>query len=148
MEGNVDREKTIARLKRYGAIYAAAVVAVVVLANLGWVPGSGEPGQGLFQHPYRLSMSVITVILASSLGAWSAGFGIFRGGWMSGLAALFIGGILTGVALEFTPYILYPDDQYSVAFLWLMSGAPVGMIAWGAFTFDARMTGDPGAVAA
>ncbi len=138
----------MARLKRYGTMYAGAVVAVVILANLGWVPGSGEPGQGLFQHPYRLSMGVVTVILASSLGAWSAAFGILRGGWMYGLAALFVGGILTGVALEFTPYILYPDDQYSVAFLWLISGAPMGMIAWGAFTCGARMTGDTGAVAA
>ena len=144
----MDRERTRARLKRYGAIYIGAVVAVVVLANLGWVPGSGEPGQGLFQHPYRLSMGVVTVILASSLGALSAGFGILRGGWTYGLAALFVGGILTGVALEFAPYILYPDDQYSVAFLWLISGAPMGMIAWGAFTFGAGMSGDPGAVAA
>ena len=144
----MDRGRTTARLKRDGAIYAGAVVAVVVLANLGWVPGSGEPGQGLFQHPYRLSMGVTTVILASSLGAWSAAFGTLRGGWMYGLAALLVGGILTGVALEFTPYILYPDDQYSVAFLWLISGAPMGMIAWGAFTFGAGMSGDPGAVAA
>ena len=118
----MDRERTMARLKRYGALYAGAVVAVVALANLGWIPGRGEPGQGLFQHPYRLSMH--------------------------GLVALFVGGVLTGVALEFTPYILYPDDQYSVAFLWLISGAPIGMIAWGAFTFGARVTGDPGTVAA
>ena len=144
----MDRERTRAGLKRYGAIYAGVVVAVVVLANLGWVPGSGEPGQGLLQHPYRLSMGVVTVILASSLGAWSAAFGTLRGGRMYGLAALLVGGILTGVALEFTPYILYPDDQYSVAFLWLISGAPMGMIAWGAFTFRAGMSGDPGAVAA
>ncbi len=93
-------------------------------------------------------MGVVSVVLASSLGMWSAAFGSLRESWMHGLVALFVGGVLTGVALEFTPYILYPDDQCSVAFPWLISGAPIGMIAWGAFTFSARMTGDPGTVAA
>ena len=142
------QEMTLARLKRYGAIYAGVVVAVVALASLGWIPGSGEPGQGLFQHPYRLSMGVVIVVLASSLGMWSAAFGNLRVTWMHGLVALFVGGVLTGVALEFAPYILYPDDQYSVAFLWVISGAPIGVIAWGAFAYGTRMTGDPGAVTA
>ena len=144
----MDRETTLARLKRYGGVYAGVVVAIVVLANLGWIPGSGEPGQGLFQHPYRLSMGVVIVGLAASLGMWSAAFGTIRGNWMHGLVALFVGGVLTGVALELAPYILYPDDQYSVAFVWVISGAPLGVVSWGAFAFGTKMTGDRGAVVA
>ncbi len=137
---------TEAQLKRYGAVYVATVTGVVLLANLGWFPGTREAAQGL-THPYRLAMAVTVVMFSSSLGVLSAALGTLRSNWVAGLAALVAGGLLTGVALEFTPYVMYPDDQYSVAFMWVLTGAPMGLIAWVAFTIGSTMPGRGDAVA-
>ncbi len=135
---------TQAQLKRYGSAYVIAVAVVVICANLGWIPGTRQAAQGLFTHPYRCTMGGIVVTLAVSLGAWSWALGTLRGKWVHGLAALIMGGFLTGVALEFTPYILYPDDKYSVAFMWMISGAPIGFIAWAVCAVGARAGGSGG----
>ena len=52
------------------------------------------------------------------------------GGWHLGLAALIVGGMVTGTILAFAPSILYPNDQYPVTFSWVMAGAPVGFASW------------------
>ncbi len=120
------------RWVRAGAGYIGVVIAVVMLAWVGLFPGTGErfPGDPTFGHPYRVSMSAVVLSLAIGLGALCAWIGSSAQSWMIGLATLLLGGIVTGSLLNFAPWILYPNDQYPVAFMWLIGGAPTGFLSW------------------
>jgi len=134
--GNLD-----SRVTRAAAIYLGAVVLVVIAAQLGVFPGSLDvpvETNGAFSHPYRLAMVGVVLLLAVSLGALTAWAGEMLGGWHLGLAALIVGGMVTGTILAFAPSILYPDDQYPVTFSWVMAGAPVGFASWLACTAALR----------
>jgi len=134
--GNLD-----SRLVRAAAIYVGVVVLVVIAAQLGVFPGGFEPpadGNSAFDHPYRIAMVGIVLLLAVSLGTLTAWSGEVLGGWHLGLAALIVGGMATGTILAFAPSILYPDDQYPVTFSWVMLGAPVGFASWLACTMALR----------
>ncbi len=112
--------------------YFGLLVVVLALAHGGVMPGVGGtyPATSVFAHPYRISMATAVVALAALLGAAAAIEGRARGGWAAGLAMLLAGGLLTGLALETTPWILYPGDRYSAAFMWLLAGAPIGFVTW------------------
>lgn len=134
--GNLD-----SRVTRAAAIYVVVVVLVVIAAQVGVFPGSLDRPDGansVFGHPYRLAMVGIVVLLALSLGALTAWAGGVLGGWHLGLAALIVGGMVTGTILAFAPAILYPNDQYPVTFSWVMAGAPVGFASWLACTMALR----------
>jgi hypothetical protein len=124
--GNLDP-----RLIRATGSYVALVALVVVVAQLGLIPGVGEISEGgSFAHPYRLAMVSAVLAFAVFLGALSAWAGAVLGGWHLGLAALIVGGVVTGGVLTFAPSILYPNDQYPVTFSWVMLGAPVAFATW------------------
>ncbi len=134
--GNLD-----SRVPRAAAIYVVVVILVVIAAQFGVFPGSLDrpvETNGAFSHPYRLAMVGIVVLLALSLGALTAWAGGVLGGWHLGLAALIVGGMVTGTILAFAPAILYPNDQYPVTFSWVMAGAPVGFASWLACTMALR----------
>ena len=78
------------------------------------------------------------VLLAVVLGALTAWVGEALGGWHLGLAALIVGGMVTGTILAFAPSILYSNDQYPVTFSWVMAGAPIGFTTWLACTVALR----------
>lgn len=117
-------------LRRTALIYLALVLGVVIASRIGLWPGVGQEGEGFFDHPYRMSMMGVTLTLAVFIGLWSGVFGAVRENIWVGLAVLFAGGAATGVLLWLTPWILYPGDRYSVAMMWLLTGAPVGVVAW------------------
>ena len=134
--GNLD-----SRVTRAASGYVGFVVLVVIAAQFGAFPGSLERSvevNGAFSHPYRLAMVGIVLLLAVSLGALTAWVGGVLGGWHLGLAALIVGGMVTGALLAFAPSILYPNDQYPVTFSWVMAGAPVGFASWLACTMALR----------
>lgn len=134
--GNLDP-----RLIRAAAIYVGVVVLVVIAAQLGVFPGSLDrpmETNGAFSHPYRLAIVGVVLLLAVGLGALTAWVGQVLGGWHLGLAALIVGGMVTGTILAFAPSILYPNDQYPVTFSWVMAGAPVGFASWLACTVALR----------
>ena len=118
-------------------LYAVLLLLVVIAPRIGLMPGVGEafPGSPLFAHPYRVSLAASVVVLASFLGWLTARIGAGHGSWLVGLGLLVAGGVLSGLALETTPWILYPGDRYSAAFMWLMLGAPVGLLTWLAATW-------------
>ena len=117
---------------RASAGYIGVVIVVVMVAWAGLLPGTGErfPGDPMFAHPYRISMAAVVLTLAIGLGALCAWIGASAQSWTIGLAALLLGGIVTGALLNFAPWSLYPNDQYPVAFMWLLAGAPAGFISW------------------
>ncbi len=125
------------RQRQTAIAYLVALVAVIVAGWLGIIPGAGEayPGQPLTTHPYRVAMAGIVVVLAAWLGLGVARIPPAIGGPVMGLGLLLLGGIATGGALAFAPYVLYPGDQYPVTFMWLLLGAPVGFVAWAIATF-------------
>lgn len=134
--GNLDP-----RVIRAAVVYVVVVMIVVAAAQFGAFPGSLErppAGAGVFSHPYRLAMLSMVVLLAVGLGSLAAWAGEVLGGWHLGLAALIVGGVVTGMLLAFAPSILYPDDQYPVTFSWVMAGAPVGFASWIACTTAMR----------
>ncbi len=138
-------------LVRTGFGYVVILVALVAAARLGLLPGSGEVLEGghrLVAQPYRLAMGVGLVFLALYLGAWAALLGVARRSWPRGLAALVAGGVATGLSLSLAPWFLYPNDQYPVTFMWLLGGAPVGLITWIAVTLAWRRGGGGGRVVA
>ena len=115
------------------------VAAVVAVARVGLFPGTGEAFEGaLFHHPYRLSMAVTGGVLALGLGTAAGWFGVRRKSLLLGVAVLAAGGVATGVALSFSPPVLYPGDRYPVSFGWLVGGAPVAGAAWLAATLLLR----------
>ena len=127
--GNLDT-----RIYRFAIGYFALAAVAVLVARLGLFPGTGEafPGDPTLGHPYRLSMGVVIAVLAIGLGALTAWAGAVAGNWTVGLGALVVGGVVTGALLGLAPWIYYPDDQYPVAFMWLMAGAPMGLASWAA----------------
>lgn len=129
-------------LVRTALAYATVALLVVVAGNSGWIPGAEEAHPGLLEHPYRLTLLTVSVVLALSLGLWSAAFGTLRGSWKQGLAALVAGGLFTGAAFSLAPWILYPNDQYSPAFTWVVVGAPLALLTWGAATFGPALGSD------
>lgn len=120
------------RWVRASAGYIGVVIVVVMVAWAGLLPGAGErsPGDSILGHPYRVSMAAVVLLLAIGLGALCAWIGSSAHSWMIGLAALLLGGIVTGGLLNLAPWILYPNDQYPVAFMWLLAGAPAGFLSW------------------
>ena len=130
--------------KLFGADLSNVILfqAKLVAANLGLFPGTGEPGGSLMQHPYRLSMAIVGLGLATYLGVWSARLGGRTGNWLLGLALLAGSGVITGVALAFVPSILFPNDQYPVTFGWTIAGGPVGLLSWLAVTVADRLRGE------
>ncbi len=120
------------RWVRAGAVYVGVVVVVVMVAWVGLFPGTGErfPSDPPYGHPYRVSMAAVVLTLAVALGGLCAWIGSSAHSWMMGLAALLLGGIVTGAFLGMAPWILYPNDQYPVAFMWLVAGAPAGFLSW------------------
>ncbi|NKB89367.1 MAG: hypothetical protein GKS06_14200 [Acidobacteria bacterium] len=127
--GNLDP-----RLTRSLAIYLGLLAAVVLAAQLGVVPGSHDrpanDAAGLFGHPYRLAMVAVVVAFAIGLGTLAAWAGVALRAWHLGLAALIVGGVVTGGVLAFAPYILFTQDQYPVTFSWVLLGAPIGFLTW------------------
>lgn len=127
--GNLDP-----RVTRAAGIYFGLIVLIVIGAQLGVVPGTFDrpllDGGGPSAHPYQLAMRATVLLLAVALGALTAWAGEVLGGWHLGLAALLVGGMVTGTALAFAPSILFPNDQYPVTFSWLVMGAPVGFASW------------------
>lgn len=109
--------------------YGLAVATVVLVARAGLFPGAGEAHSPV-GHPYRLSMAVAGGALAVLLGVAAGWIGIRRRSRLAGVAALAGGGLATGVALSFAPFVLYPGDQYPVSFGWLVGGAPLAAGAW------------------
>ncbi|HJO04370.1 MAG TPA: hypothetical protein QGG47_10385 [Acidobacteriota bacterium] len=75
-------------------------------------------------------MAVVVLTLAIGLGGLCAWIGSSAHSWVIGLAALLLGGVVTGALLGLAPWILYPDDRYPVAFMWLLAGAPIGFLSW------------------
>ena len=119
--------------------YVLLVAAVVAVARAGLFPGTGEAFEGtVFHHPYRLSMAVTGGVLALGLGTAAGWFGVRRKSLLLGVAVLAAGGVATGVALSFSPPVLYPGDRYPVSFGWLVGGAPVAGAAWLAATLLLR----------
>ena len=135
------------RIPRAVGGYLAAVVVLVVAAQLGVVPGAFERPSAEGPHVYRVVMTGCVLVLAVTLGALSAWIGRVSAAWHLGFGALVLGGMATGALLAFAPMILYPADQYPVTFGWLMLGAPTGFLTWLAGTVVAR-SGPPSAVAA
>ena len=109
--------------------YALAVATVVLCARAGLFPGAGQAHSPV-GHPYRLSMAATGGLLAVLLGAATGWIGVRRGSRRAGVAALAGGGLATGAALSFAPFVLYPNDQYPVSFGWLVGGAPLAAAAW------------------
>lgn len=109
--------------------YALAVATVVLCAQAGVFPGTGEAHSPV-GHPYRLSMAAAGGTLAILLGTAAGWAGVRRRSRLAGVAALVGGGMATGVALSFAPFVLYPGDQYPVSFGWLVGGAPLAAAAW------------------
>ena len=133
----------MSRSLRYAGIgYVGLVVAALLVAGSGLLPGTGEVGPPSFLgHPYRVAMAAICVLLAVYLGVWSGAVGIERRNWTVGLGALLIGGLVTGAALVLAPYVLYAHDQYPVAFMWTVGAGPLGLLVWLAITATARLSG-------
>lgn len=109
--------------------YALAVATIVLGAHAGVFPGAGEANSPV-DHPYRLSMAAAGGTLAILLGTAAGWIGVRRRSRLAGVAALAGGGLVTGVALSFAPFVLYPGDQYPVSFGWLVGGAPLATAAW------------------
>lgn len=109
--------------------YALAVATIVLGAHAGVFPGTGE-AHAPVAHPYRLSMAAASGTLAILLGTAAGWIGVRRRSRLAGVAALAGGGLVTGVALSFAPFVLYPGDQYPVSFGWLVGGAPLAAAAW------------------
>ena len=123
--------------------YLVILATVVGSARLGMFPGMGEAFEGsLLDHPYRLSMAVVVSILALLLGVASGWIGIGRRSLGCGVGVLVAGGFVTGVALSFNPFILYPNDQYPVTFGWLTAGAPLTGVTWLVTTLVLRRAGE------
>lgn len=127
--GNLDP-----RLKRSLTVYLGVLILVVLVAQLGLIPGSHErpatDSSGLFSHPYRLAMVAAVLAFAIGLGTLAAWTGNSLHAWHLGLAALIVGGVVTGGVLAFAPYVLFANDQYPVTFSWVLLGAPVGFLTW------------------
>lgn len=124
-----------ARLATVGASYLALVLALVAASWLGLFPGMGDAFRGdrILGHPYRLTWGVAGLALGLYLGGWSALVGLASRparAWIAGLLMLCAGGFITILALAFAPWIYYPNDKYSPAFLWLLSGAPMAFLTW------------------
>jgi hypothetical protein len=121
---------------RLGVGYFVLVAAVVLSARVGLYPGVGTTfeGESITAHPYRLAMVITLVLLAGLLGYLASRWGSGEGGLVMGLGALLAGGIITGALLGAAPWFLYPGDQYPVSFMWLLVGAPVGLLSWLAAT--------------
>lgn len=109
--------------------YALAVATIVLGTHAGVFPGAGEAHSPV-DHPYRLSMAAAGGTLAILLGAAAGWIGVRRRSRLAGVAALAAGGLATGIALSFAPFVLYPGDQYPVSFGWLVGGAPLAAAAW------------------
>ena len=119
--------------------YALLVAAVVAVARAGLFPGTGEAFDGtFFHHPYRLSMAATGGVLAVGLGTAAGWIGVRRKSLLLGGVVLAVGGAATGVALSFSPPVLYPGDRYPVSFGWLVGGAPMAGAAWLAATLLLR----------
>ena len=129
------------RLQGSAVGYAVFLGLIMAAALLGWIPGTDEVGSSgpLAEHPYRLSMMFVTIILAVGIGAWSALYGLEKDRLFLGLGILIGGGIATGVILSFAPYILYPNDQYPVSFMWTIGGGPIGFAVWLAVSFGRKV---------
>lgn len=134
------------RLARGALAYLGVLAIVVLAAQLGVIPGSEErpatDAAGILSHPYRLAMVGAVVLLAVVLGGLAAWAGTVLHAWHLGLAGLIVGGVVTGGALAFAPFILYAHDQYPVTFSWVLLGAPVGFASWLTCTLALR-TGRP-----
>lgn len=138
MSPKLDAIETIEKrvIVRGAAAYLVLLLAVVLSARLGVIPGAGEvgPAGGAFAHPYRLLMAGAGFLLAALLGTWSAVSGAaMRRRWL-GLVLLAVGGAVALLASEVAPAILYPGDRYPVAFGWTLMGAPVALVTWMAAT--------------
>ena len=135
--GNLDP-----RLTRSTAVYVALLILVVLAAQVGLIPGSHErpaiDSAGLLGHPYRLAMVAAVLMLAIGLGSLAAWAGSALRAWHLGLAALIVGGMITGGVLAFAPYVLFAEDQYPVTFSWVLLGAPVGFLTWLGCSFALR----------
>lgn len=109
--------------------YALAVATIVLGAHAGVFPGAREAHSPV-DHPYRLSMAAASGTLAVLLGTAAGWIGVRRRSRLAGVAALAAGGLATGIALSFAPFVLYPGDQYPVSFGWLVGGAPLAAATW------------------
>lgn len=138
-----DKEKRL--IVRGGGAYFLLLLGVVSAARFGLLPGAGEVGaaDGLFAHPYRLTMAMSGFVLAAWLGTASAVVGAATRKLWLGLTLLGAGGAAALLASAIAPAILYPSDRYPVAFAWMVGGFPVACATWLATTIGASAAPRP-----
>ena len=116
-------------------------IAVWLLRSISWKDISGALGR-LAWSDVLVGFAMYLVFLAFKAARFGALLGL-RGQSrrLLGLGVLVIGGIVTGVILGFAPFILYPNDQYPVSFMWTLGGGPIGFVAWLAMSFGRKASG-------
>ena len=126
----------------------AAMIYVLLLGILLWYGNSAAQfrhfGQWTvaledFWNYYRMVMAIAGLGLALYLGIVSGLFGVWQQRSYYGLAILVMGIIVTVGALELLPYIQHPNDQYSVAAVWVMYHLVPTVLCWVIVTIAGRI---------
>jgi hypothetical protein len=134
-----------ATAKQIGVVAAVLSMLVLVGVVVGTVSFFGSfysvppvpRDQGVIaeREGYHMFLQITGFALAVLFGLFSGSFGLWRRSYLGSLLVVGLVAALGTVAYSFLPWVIFPFDQYSAGFSWLLGNIAPLLASWGLTIF-------------